>query len=119
MEIWKTYKFDDRYQVSSLGRIIGIHGRVISHQYHRNGYVSTKIGGIRKSIHRLVAQTFIPNALKKPSVHHKNGIKDDNRLENLEWVTPSENIKYSCIMGTHRYPNKRCKLTGRFISNAI
>lgn len=47
------------------------------------------------SVHRLIAETLIPNPEKKPFVNHKNGNRTDNRVENLEWVTSSENVLHS------------------------
>lgn len=65
----------------------------------KRGYHRVKLLGKTCKVHRLVATVFIPNPENKPTVNHINGIKTDNRVENLEWATFSENTQHAYDSG--------------------
>jgi hypothetical protein len=118
MEIWKPLDFTgNNYEVSSEGRVRSVFkiiirktgnkhtrkSKVLRPSITKKGYhqvalsFNDKLVAIR--VHRLVAHAFIPNPESKEHVNHKNGIKTDNSVENLEWATHKENVAHAIDNG--------------------
>jgi hypothetical protein len=83
------------YYINTEGTIINEYYKRMSVSIDKLGYNRISINKKNYLLHRLIALVFVPNPNKKPEVNHKNGIKTDNRIENLEWVTRKENIVHS------------------------
>lgn len=138
MEEWKDIPgYEGSYRVSNLGRVKSLSktitklrkgkivsyklkGRVLKTVCTRYGYVEVNLGSRNrhKLVHRLVAETFLPNPENKPQVNHIDGNKQNNRVENLEWASCSENMYHSChILGQMRRSEQdkpvRCVDTGK------
>jgi hypothetical protein len=119
-EIWRdAIGYEGLYLISSVGRVRSLYKevayrnqksprifpeKIITPILSRKGYATINMRNRAGSqtpvkIHRLVAIAFIPNPDNKPQVNHKNGIKTDNRVENLEWATNQENVIHSYKTG--------------------
>ena len=101
MEIFKTIKEYPAYLISDKGNVRKkSNGRTLKATRKPNGYLHINLAtgdGRRKKeyVHRLVALTFIPNVNHCPEVNHIDGVRDNNAVSNLEWVTHEENMRKS------------------------
>jgi len=138
-EYWKdVLGFEKYYQISSLGRIKSkerdvVCGRAkfrkpekflrgwegVTHNNDSYLYITLCVNGkhFKKGIHRLVAETFIPNLNNLPEVNHKDGDKHNNCVDNLEWVTQAENQRHSWeVLGRKKYKQEYYRLLQKIIN---
>ena len=130
-EIFKTIKgYDGKYQISNLGRVKSLarkgvkRDRILKASIASDGYPGVAVfinsKAFRLSIHRLLGEYFIPNPENKKTINHKNGIKTDYRLVNLEWSTQLENNLHALSTGLR--PSSRRSLSDKdalFVFNSL
>ena len=137
MEIWKDIKnYEGLYQVSNFGRIKAlertVQGRwgeqhlqekILALYKDKKGYMIAYLykNNIKKAlkVHRIVAEAFLQNLDNKREIDHINRIKDDNRVENLRWVTAKENSANRNTINTEKAKRKRAKYVVSVKNNRI
>ena len=105
-ETWRPIDDFSNYEVSDLGRVrSNITGKILSQKNNR-GYDRVRMykDGVAsdKCVHRLVGKAFLDNPLNKKEINHLDGDKRNNRVENLEWCTRSENLSHAFANGLKR-----------------
>jgi DNA-binding transcriptional regulator YiaG len=101
MREYRTFDLSD-YTITKSGEVINNHTlRKVKPQPNGKGYLRVSIGGKLRFVHRLVAEKYIPNPENKPQVNHKDGNKQNNSVDNLEWVTNQQNRDHAIKNNLH------------------
>ena len=107
-EKW-AYVEDTKYLISTYGTVRGPSSKILKFRKTKNGYLYFSLyhKGVTytRKPHRMVATHFIENLQCKPEVNHKDGNKENNHVDNLEWVTSSENKKHALTLGLKTNPS--------------
>lgn len=124
--MWKTIDFEPNYEVSSFGEVRNKFTKVVKKlRYDRGGYLRVTLypSGKTYLIHRLVARVFIENPKQLPAVNHKDGVKTNNSLDNLEWCTNRDNLLHAYNLGLNKHQdisgekNPSAKLTRKEVEH--
>lgn len=99
---WSFLTVYDKYKISKKGEIYSVKYDRLLKPYKMNGYLTVDIKKKGYFLHRLVAETYIPNPENYPVVNHLDGNKENNCMENLEWTTQKENIKHARENGLNK-----------------
>ena len=124
MEHWKSISgYEEIYEVSDLGRVRSLkHGKekILKPQKTNNGYLRVdlcKDGKLKHSkVHRLVAEAFIPNPNNLETVNHKDEVKTNNTVSNLEWMSRVDNKRYSANKSVKMFDKSTGELLATFPS---
>ena len=114
-ELWREWPRDPRILVSNMGYVVSCkrgEPYPLKVCYNNSGYQMVNVSRPPQYVHRLVAETWIPNPNHHEQVNHINGDKTDNRVENLEWVTHSENMRHAYRTGLKKTTPIRIVETG-------
>jgi hypothetical protein len=114
---WYSLKSFPNHKINMIGQVISNKtGKILSQSLSPKGYYQINIDKKSRRVHRLLAETFIPNLMNYETVNHINGNKIDNSLTNLEWLSIADNIKHAReVLNIKTIPYSKKKTTHHLI----